>query len=194
MSNEVFPSIRYARDVTKKPEFTTLIQRAASKRELRASLTAYPLYTIDLSFPVLTQADVETLCGFFMARRGAFDSFLFSDPADNSVAAKQFAVGDGVTTQFQLTRNFGNFAEPCENIKSISTIKINGVPTIDYTLGGTGIVTLASPPADGAELTWSGSFYMRCRFAEDSAEFNQFFYRLYELGKIQLIGAPGNKV
>ncbi len=199
MGNAVFPTMPGVNwNVTKAPEFTTLVQTAASKRELRASLTAYPIYEISMSYEFLRQHgafnELRELCGFFLARRGKFDSFLFTDPSDYSVTDEPFGTANGSATQFQLTRSFGGFAEPCENINTVSGINRNGSPVgISYTVGSTGIVTFASAPAAGA-LTWSGAYYLRCRFVQDSAEFSQFAKNLYELRKLQLIGAPGNKV
>lgn len=199
MSNAVFPSLPgLSWGVQRTPEFTTVIQQAPTKREVRVSLSAYPLYAFTLSYEFLREAgsfdELRTLCGFFLQRRGAFDSFLYSDPTDNAVVDEQFGTADGVQTTFQLTRSFGGFAEPVQNVNTLTNIKINGVvQSSGYSVSGTGLVTFTSAPASGA-ITWSGSFFYRCRFLDDSAEFEAFMKDLYELKKIQFIGATGNKV
>lgn len=201
MSNAVFPSLPgLSWGVQRTPEFTTVIQQAPTKREVRVSLSAYPLYAFTLSYEFLREAgsfdELRTLCGFFLQRRGAFDSFLYSDPTDNAVVDEQFGTADGVQTTFQLTRSFGGFAEPVENVQTLTNIKIGGiVQSSGYSLGPTGIVSFISAPAAGAgDITWTGSYYYRCRFLEDSAEFSAFMHDLYELKKIQFVGATGNKV
>lgn len=368
MSNAIYPTtVRFSPKVRKSPEFSTIIQSAASKRETRASLTAYPIWNFSVSYELLRQYgsydELRTIAGFFLQRRGAFDSFLFTDPSDNSVTDEQFGVCNGVTTQFQLTRAFGGFVEPCENINSITEIYLDlwgikqtvsstsranfleysaafdnpawiknncsvtanaalapdGTNTADkvttttstdphiyqtralvspvasrtftfsiwlwtdsgqltdselfitdnitffstvitltttpvrheftatfsaslatnvfvrfdlpsaspvggfiyawgaqleerstasayipstatpvtiaadYSLTSTGVVTFASAPTSG-DIKWSGTYYMRCRFVDDAADFESFSLNLYELKRVDLIGAPGNKV
>lgn len=198
MSNAIFPTFPgLAWGVIKAPQFTTRIQRAASGRELRASLTAYPTYTFRLSFEFLRVSEFQQLLGFFLARRGAWDSFLFTDPDDNSVADYQIGTGDGNRTQFQLLRPCGGFIEPVENVNVIDAVKVDGVPrtpNVDYTVTSTGIVVFNPAPAVGQAVTWSGSYYYRCRFKDDAADFSQFMKQLWELKKCELVGATGNKV
>lgn len=44
----------------------------------------------------------------------------------------------------------------------------------DYSLGPTGIVALNFTPAANWSLSWSGSFYYRCRFEEDEISWQKF--------------------
>jgi hypothetical protein len=53
---------------------------------------------------------------------GGFDTFLFTDPDDNAVAAQTFGVGDGDQDAFQLVRTLGSFTEPVYDL--------NGAPSI----------------------------------------------------------------
>ena len=46
--------------------------------------------------------------GFFNARKGSFDNFLFDDPTDDTASSQNFGTGDGVTANFQLTSTYGN--------------------------------------------------------------------------------------
>ena len=39
----------------------------------------------------------------------------------------------------------------------------------------TGVVTFSTPPAVGAVLTWTGSFYYLCRFSEDTLDSTRSF-------------------
>jgi len=47
-------------------------------------------------------------------------------------------------------------------------------------------VQFSTPPANGALLTWSGSYYMRVRFADDKMDFERFLHQLWSAGKIEL--------
>ena len=59
---------------------------------------------------------------------------------------------------------------------------------IPYSLSQ-GLVTFDSPPAAAVVLTWTGSFYRRCRFLTDSVEFNKQMAGLWEVqaGNLELI-------
>lgn len=197
MSNAVFPTLAgLSWDVAKTPIWRTAIQSAVSGKELRASLMSYPLWKFSLSYEVLradsASQELQTLLGFFLGRQGQFDSFLYTDPVDNSVTGQNFGTGDGTTTAFQLVRTYGaggfTFTEPVQNVNGTPSIYVAGVlktAGTDYTIGSTGIVTFTSAPANGAALTWTGNYYFRCRFLQDSADFNQFMYLLFDLQKLE---------
>ena len=190
MSNAVFPALPgLGWSVTKTPRFKTSVQQASSGKEIRLALMSYPIWEFTLTFEVLRGAngfsEIQTLMGFFLARLGMYDSFLFDDPSDDTATNSAFGTGDGTTTAFQLTRSMGGFAEPIQNLNSAPSIYINGSLTTAYTLGSTGIITFTTAPASGAVLTWSGTFYFRCRFLDDVAEFEQFALNLWQLKKIQ---------
>ncbi len=198
MSNALFPTLSgLTLDVTKTPEFNTLIQRAVDGTELRGTYMATPIYNIKLQYDVLrddtTNNELKTLMGFFLARQGSYDSFLFADPDDSVAANMSIGTGNASATQFQIVRTMGNFSETAQNIANAPTIYANGSLTTSYTLASNGLVTFNSPPASGATLTWSGTYYMRCRFAEDSTEFQKFMRQLWE-GSVELRGSFASKI
>lgn len=109
MSNAVFPTLPgLSFDVKKAPQWSTKIQQSTSRKELRLSYDSWPVYKWTLAYDVLRASssfnELQTLVGFFNARQGAYDSFLFSDPNDNTVVSHGFGIGDGSTTAFQLQR------------------------------------------------------------------------------------------
>ena len=197
MSNAVFPVLPGLKwGVPLIPNFRTKIQEAVSGKELRGSFMAYPNWDIHLSYELLRNdgaAELKTLGGFFLQRRGAWDDFLYDNPDDNSVTDYQFGTGDGATKDFQLTRAFGaggvTFVEPVQNVNGSPSIYKGGVlqsaPT-HYSLGATGIVSFVTAPANGVALTWTGAYYYRCRFKQDLAEFSKFMKDLWELKKLEL--------
>ncbi len=203
----VFPSLPgLSWELKKTPEFRTSIQTASSGREQRGAFRAYPVWRFSLLFDWLRAGnpryEYETLQGFILGRRGSFESFLFLDPTDSVCTDMPFGVGDGEQTAFQLTRAFGfhgsfSFVEPVENIKTLTAIRMNGTTLSapnDYAISSTGLVTFTVPPAVGAVLTWSGTFYFRCRFGEDTADFARTLPNLWELRELTFIGATGNKI
>jgi hypothetical protein len=132
----------------------------------------------------LNPSELRTLHGFFNSLRGRYDSFLYLDPVYNTVIAEPFGTGDGTTLAFQIIATFKNAGGPggpdiIQNFVSLPSIFDNGSPAGAYALGPTGIVTFAVAPAAGHVLTWSGSFYYRCHFLDDSMELTQFMSRLW---------------
>lgn len=206
MSNVLFPTLPgLSFGAAKAPGFTTKAQRSVSGMEARAAMAAYPLWKFKLSYEFLrhgASTELRQMLGFFLARQGSFDSFLFADPEDNSVTDQNIGTGTGAQKQFQLIRSFGygagcTFDEPVHNVNAVSAIKVNGVTKTagtDYTVSATGLVTLTTAPANALPITWTGSYYYRCRFAQDETEFNKFMYNLFELRSIEFVGSTMNKV
>jgi uncharacterized protein (TIGR02217 family) len=227
MGNAILPTFLGVRfSVLRKPRAgATLIQTASSGKETRVALWSAPINDFELSYEFLWQNqpyesinevpypaavrsfsdpiiadDWAALEGFFKARQGAFDDFLFNDvyTPDNTVVNQQFAVGDGATSAFQLTRMLGPFVEPLQNIAGVvtgapdvaPTIYIDGVAqnTSAYSIGPTGVVTFNAPPAAGSILAWSGSFYWRVRFAQDINDFELFMHNFFRLRRVELTG------
>jgi len=188
----VLPGLTYG--VIKSPTFSTRVQTAVSGKELRAAFWATPIwyYTLVYEFLRNTAAfnELQTLLGFFNARQGKFDSFLLSDPDDNAVTAQLFGTGDGATTAFQLARSYGGFLEPVKDLNGTAAIYNAGVlqvVTTNYTISATGLVTFVTAPASGHALTWTGSYYWRCRFDLDSVDFNKFMATFWEVKQVNLV-------
>lgn len=195
MSNVIFPALAALNwDIVRRPIWATHVQTAASGREQRSSYWTYPVYEWTLSYDVLyadagTAQDFQTLLGFFNARQGSYDSFLYRDPDDSAVVSQLFATGDGVTTQFQLERSLGGFVEPIKDLAAAPTVRIGGiVQGSGYSVSSTGVVTFTTAPAQGAPLTWSGSFYFRVRFASDAQDFTNFARALWATKSLKLRG------
>lgn len=200
MSNLVFPGTLanmpgLGWSVGKVPAFATKKQTSVANIELVASFTPYPVWTWTLKYNVLRQgapyAEFETLAGFFLARQGGFDSFLYDDPTDDSVTDQSFGVGDGVTTKFQLVRTLGGFSEPIYNVNAITNIKVSGTPTGAYTQSA-GVITFSSPPAGGAALTWTGTYRWRVRFTDDTANFDNFAFAFWQLQQVSFKSVLGS--
>lgn len=205
MSDYMFPDLVLGGEFTKTPRFNTKILQSVNGRELRASYQATPTYEIVLQIPVIDEkaGNLKIIEDFFIARRGAFDSFLFKMPWDNEYDCT--FTGDGLTTSFQLYKGslpLGN-TETLEledpqmwNVNSDAPMWTN--PTaimwkMQYNISKNGVLTLPVPLASGDKITVKGTFYYRCRFADDSQAFTLFNYRLWK-GEVTLIGSLGNKI
>jgi len=198
MSDEYFPSLPgLAWSQFKKPRFNTLVQTSVNQSELRVSLTATPIYEVSLTYDVLRDSgygELQTLMGFFLARRGKFDSFLFDDETDNTVSNQLFGVGDGLETDFQLVRAYGGFTEKVSNDITVTEITVNNTPTTAYTVSASGLVAMNSAAGSGQALRWSGTFAYRCRFTDDVSEFENFMRNLWSNTSVKFLANLGTKL
>jgi uncharacterized protein (TIGR02217 family) len=199
----VFPTLPgLTWSVTKTPTFQTRIQRAVSGRELRALDYPYPLWQFTLVFAFLRDNpgagldELRTLLGFYLTCQGAYGTFLFQDPSDYQVTGQYLGTGDSSTGVFQLQRTLGTalpgggFVEPIVAPDMVTAVYFDG---LTQSLSGysvdpdTGLLTFATPPSTGLMITVDFSYWFRCRFVDDSYDFENFMYRLWQLKKLTFI-------
>jgi uncharacterized protein (TIGR02217 family) len=193
MSQAVFPAftgLKWGR--TKTPQWSTRVQTSASGREARAAFYPYPIWKFGLSYEVLragtAYTELQQLVGFFNARQGSFDSFLYTDPNDNTVTNQVFAVAPGGVAKFKLARNLGGVLEPVGAVNGSPSIYKNGVlQGTGYTIDSNANITFTTAPASGDSLSWTGAFYYRVRFDKDASEFSEFLRDLWELRTLNLV-------
>ncbi|EMU0886111.1 DUF2460 domain-containing protein [Neisseria gonorrhoeae] len=193
MGNAVFPEfpgLKWGRKKT--AVWSTGTQKSASGREFRTSYYTYPQWRFSLSFEVLrTKASVnelEKLAGFFNARKGSFESFLYEDPADNAVTDQP--VGNTVqgVARYQLVRSMGGFIEPVSAVKERPAVKVGGTALAygrDYTVTDKGVLVFNTPQPPGRPITWTGGFYFRVRFTSDTVDFENVLGSLWAAKKIE---------
>lgn len=217
MSDEVFPDLPgLAWGISKSPTFNTKVMKSVSGRELRASFQAVPTYQISMSFDFLREwqqrTELQELESFFLARRGAFDSFLFKMPDDNEYSCE--FVGDGTTTEFQLYKTIFGMQIPILHVESLAgeadplmwnqsnqklmwssdDTTLMWSVGLSYSISKNGVVTLSEPLADGQKISLTGTYYYRCRFADDEQEYNNFMRKLWKASKVEMVGSLGNKI
>lgn len=188
MTSLVYPSLPGLMfDSARVPIFRNARQQALSGKESRLAYMQYPLWRFELTYEFLRDtvapSELKALAGLYRACQGDFDTFLYTDPVFNTVTAENFGTGDGVTTAFQIVANWQNAGGPgwpdiIQNFNGVPAISKAGVLQtgggVNYTLGGTGVVTFNTAPAAAAALTWTGSFYYRCRFEQSELSLTQF--------------------
>lgn len=191
MSNALFPALPgVAWSIMRNPVWSTQVRDSASGRQYTLGKRLYPLWHFKMPFEVLRAsggfAEWQQMMGFINARRGRYDDWLYLDARDHTATDEVFGVGDGVNTTFQLARSLGGFIEPVGGVDTgTAVIKVAGVATGVTFSADLSRVTFASPPADAAQLTWSGTFYFRCRFLQDEITFDQFMANLYSAKSVE---------
>lgn len=203
MSNQVFPAFAgLGWSVTRTPSWKTRVQTSISGKETRIADWSYPRWQWDLTYDFLlqgtlnsqTRADFANLAGFFNARQGMWDSFLYQDSDDNAVTGQVIGTGDGITATFQLIRTFGNFIEPVTAPNSVSSIYLGGVrqSSGSYSVAGwgaasPGLVTFTAAPGAGVSIAADFTYYFPVRFVADQQNFEKFMQALYRAKKVPFI-------
>jgi len=166
------------------PNFSTEIVVIDSGYERRNQNWAQARRVYDVRARVRSTADAAALLNFFHARAGRARGFRVRDWSDYSSAAdnlsapafgdQAIATGDGATEIFQLVKNYASGG--VTHIRTIAkpvaggiVIGVNGTAlttgwSVDTT---TGLVTFATPPASGAQITAGYLFDVPVRFDAD---------------------------
>lgn len=176
------------------PRFSTKVSGHASGRETRHSLTATPMWDIELSFDFLRQgspyAEFEALVAFLGQTVGQQTPFLFAPPQSLGVyAGAALGTGDGVTTSFRVSRALNGFVENVQAFMTTPTVYANGTPVSasNYAVSILpGTITFASAPASGTTLTISFSAAHVARLVDDSIDFEGFMSAFWLVGKLQI--------
>ena len=217
MSDVLFPELPGLEwELSKTPIFNTKIMTSVNGRELRASYQAVPKYEISMSFAFLRESkgrnELQQLESFFLERRGAFDSFLFKMPDDSDYSCS--FTGNGSATSFQLFKQMHTSVIPLVNTEAETIFQVD--PTFwnendqatfwsdndedlfwdDTTaqVNKSGMVTLSKPLKQGHKFEVKGTYYYRCRFADDEQQYTNFMSKLWKANRVTLIGSLGNKV
>jgi len=162
------------------PEFTTQITQLSSGKEYRNAPHSLPRRKYDAIAGIKSKEQLYEITKFFISRKGQLCSFRFFDPFDHcscsiertpSELDQTLAQGDGMTTEFQLIKDYDRLKRPITKpVKNSVLIAVDGESVsppdvaIDYL---TGIITFASPPNAGAVLTAGFSFDTVVRFDTD---------------------------
>lgn len=178
----------------KAPMWSTSVATSVSGRERRRSNWSYPRWRFKIKYEVIrarpTQPELERLFAFFCLHKGQRTAFSYYDPTDHTVENETIGTGNGVRRLFQLTRTMGptgvQFTEPVRRVLS-PTIRVNGTEVSGWEIDENGIVNLATAPASGAAVAWSGQFMHLCRFTEDDIDPEQMTRDLWNLSGLELI-------
>jgi uncharacterized protein (TIGR02217 family) len=199
-------------------QWSTQVQRGQGGSEFRIGMWAAPRWKWSVKLPLLRDdvqlAAFKTLAGFFMARGGMQDSFLFAPMEDAYQIGKaqaggwcrltgvQIGVGDGTQKVFPLVRPYGvqtyPYGRAAEPVQWVDTrnftpvFKVNGVTqagttfaTFDGATGGV-LATFTTAPGAGLSVTADFEFAYRVRLAADEFSAKWFAWAMFEGDGIEL--------
>ncbi len=179
----------------KTPRFNTIEQlTSAEQGSVYIPTMVYPVWDFSFDIPYLSgrmddpTSGIAQLIGLMFSCKGRAGTFLFTDPEDNSVTNFKFGTGDGSSKVFQLTRPIDTNGEVdiVQNLNGTPSIFNNGtLLTSGYSIDNKGVVTFGTAPASGHALTWTGSYYFRLRFMEDTlTDLKEFYANAWAVSKL----------
>jgi uncharacterized protein (TIGR02217 family) len=181
------------------PGFSTNVVTSASGYEYRNVNWQQARLRFDAGPGVRGDAEVETLLGFFRARRGAAIGFRFRDPYDFSSSGmtgtaaptdQVIGTGDGTVTTFPLIKTYGTGEQRriTRPVAGSVSIAVGGVEQVSgWTLEPLGRIVFTSPPPSGAAITAGYLFDVPVRFAEDKLEVHRASFLAGEAPSVPLI-------
>lgn len=182
-----FPGLDIA--ITRTPEFKSVVQEAWSGVETVIGQRRWPRWRYGLVCNVLRDEDgeIDRLLAFFAQHRGQSGEFLFVDPAYNRCTRQTFGLGDGVSTSFRLARAISDWLEPVFAPGADARVYAGVAEASGYQISASGWVEFASAPAAGTLLSWSGSYAMPVRFADDKLKTERIDQRHWKCAQFELI-------
>ena len=157
-----FPNIRkFAWDSKKSEKWNTVVQRSASGKVRTLTNQLLPSWTIEASYPALTDDEARELLGFVALIKGAHEPFYWLDPEDYECKGQVLA---GISDrQFQAVMQMGGYVEAVEYIDNV-TVYVNGVVTRNYTVND-GVIAFASAP--NGTVTADYRYYWKVMLPDD---------------------------
>jgi uncharacterized protein (TIGR02217 family) len=183
-------------------------QTHTSGREVIVGASAYPLHEFELIYNMLrnlpTYTEFKTFMGFFLQLGGILNGFLWKNPHDGQTTGSVIAIGDGVTVKFTLARSYGaggfSGSEPIGYLDPATTLNVyvNGVLktlgsdyTVDQTYPGNQTITFTSAPGGTQPISIDASYFYFCRFSDDTTDFEQILWQIFQNKKITLVSKRG---
>ncbi|RUT88128.1 MULTISPECIES: DUF2460 domain-containing protein [unclassified Mesorhizobium] len=119
-------------------------------------------------------AEIRAFVAHVLGRRGSSRLFPLRDPLDNTLADENIGTGDGVATEFQITKTYADDDRPYKRplaIVSNLVVKVGGVTqveSVDFNHED-GWVAFRDdqPPAAGLAITVSCDFLIAVRYEAD---------------------------
>jgi uncharacterized protein (TIGR02217 family) len=202
VSSLIYPTLPgLSIEIQRSYDWKTQVQEALSGKQSAQALRQWPLIHYELEYNVLrdvgapgyggiTTSEIAALVGLYNQMQGRWDTFLFTDPDFNTAtSSNQQLIGTSTgstATTYQLVAYYQNVGGPgndeiIQNLNGTPVLYDNGaiISATHYTIGPTGVVTFTTSPASGHTITWSGSWYYRCRFDEDAIVWKRFMSKLW---------------
>ena len=176
------------------PGYSTTVVTTVSGHERRNSNWAAARGKWNVAHGLKKREQVAALIAFFRARRGRAFGFRFKDWTDHQAFAQLLGIGDGSNRTFQLIKSYASGGEIESRLiaKPVpGTVKIyrDGVEASSgWSVNtATGLVTFATAPASGVQVTADFEFDVPVRFDSDQMDITIETYQLGSWGQIPVL-------
>lgn len=186
------------------PMRRTEIVTMTSGREIRNARHAQSRRRFDVGTGVRSVDDLSVILAFFEARRGALHSFRFRDPfdwksagpnGDPTAADQAIGTGDGIRTQFQLSKRYGDtddayerpIRKPVADSVRVAVAGTEIAPTAFTIDEAKGVIEFAAPPAPGASVTAGFGFDIEARFDVEHLNLSLTAFRAGQIPSIPIV-------
>lgn len=164
-------------------KFRTLITEFEDGKEQRRSKWAYPLREYRLNLKWYSKTNMDIIWDFYIARRGAYDTFWVLVPTEYKVTLEGIGDGDGATKAFQLDefpvntiagkfQLYAGVAGDEEKDGSLANSIATEIATATYDVA----------PNNNDVLKATYQFYFQVRFADDNMTRGLMAYQLLHAG------------
>ena len=181
--------------------FQTEIINSGEETEQRNCTRWLPLGRWQLGQRIIYEGDdklideVSYLREFHRLRKGSQQGFRFKDWSDYQAVNQHIGTTDGLTTQWQLLKNYHAgtahsirmISKPVEGTVKIYLDNVQTLPAIDHS---TGLITFAVPPVAGQIITADFEFDVPVTFEKDEINWelkavkDYTGEKLYQLGSV----------
>ena len=191
----LFPSVpTVGWSVCYTPIYSTTTAAHVSGREVRAGKYVTPRWSVELNYDLLRMAspyaELQTVVGFFAECPGADASFYFEPPALSPTQGQLLGIGDGSSIGFPFTISIGGATLAPAGIGAVSAVYLDGVAQAGgYIVGATPLaptLSFAAAPAAGVAVAADFTWYLLCRFDDDSEDVEEFMTGLFALQSLKL--------
>jgi uncharacterized protein (TIGR02217 family) len=173
---------RIAMGAQRRPGWRTSLAQSLGGFESTNQDWSRARHSYDISFAVRTGTDYQAVASHFHQMRGRFRYFPFKDVLDYRAEASNGVLLDesgSPTVGYQLAKRYGSgsyawdrpITRPRTGTVAVyrtragNTVNITAQSTITYTTGMVVIAPTVYQPGD--VLSWSGEFYVPCRYDLD---------------------------
>ena len=176
-----------------RPTFSTSVAVHVAGPETRRAARGLATYELELRYPLLRadgrHQEFQSIVAFFEETSGQTGAFWLAPPGLASIVGQNLGRGDGIATEFSLVRSFGGYSEPTLATGGVSAVYLNDVFQASgwrVTAGLSPRIAFDQSPASGVTVTADFVALWLCRFAEDTADFENFMSLLWSFGSVKL--------
>ncbi|RWN29340.1 MAG: hypothetical protein EOR96_31950 [Mesorhizobium sp.] len=163
---------KFALDMKMGPVFQTTVIPLMGGYEDRNQDWQVALWRYDVELKNRPLSEIRSFMAHVLGRRGSMHIFPLRDPLDSTLTDENIGTGDGVTTEFQITKTYADADRPYRRplaIVSSLVVKVAGVTKVEGSnyAQGDGWIAFANAPTVGQAITVSCDFLIPVRYESD---------------------------